>query len=107
MTVVISVCTADRKLLIVKEDEGRIHVVRKKTDVNLGRNELHRYIVTDFINGNGGIFANLTSDSVIEAFIKPLAGRRNTRMILGVLITVIRSRLNTFMVSGVVRTRSP
>lgn len=58
VAVLAAVCLADWEFLPFKKDKCRIHVIRKETDIDFGRNELHRYIVADPVNGDRGIFAD-------------------------------------------------
>ena len=81
MAVFIAVSLPDGKLLIFKQDECRIHVIRKIADVNSGRDKLHGDIVADFIDSNSGIFAYLTCDTVIKTVIQSLPGCRFTGMV--------------------------
>lgn len=60
VAVLVAVCLADWEFLPFKEDKCRIHVIRQKADIDFCRNELHRYIVADFVNGDRGIFADFT-----------------------------------------------
>ena len=46
-TVLISIGPVDGIVLFIKEYLSRLHVIWKKTDINLGRDELHGYIIAD------------------------------------------------------------
>ena len=72
MAVVIAVGLTDGELLIIQQDVGRSHVIREIADIHLCRDELHGNIIADLVNGNGGILAYLTGDTVIKTVIQPL-----------------------------------
>ncbi len=83
MAVFIAVGLSEGKLLIFKQDECRIHVIREVTDINFGRDKLHGDIIADFVNGDGGVFPYLTCNTVIKAVIQSLPGCRFTGMAFG------------------------
>ena len=104
MAVVIAVRLADWKLFTIKEDVGRSHVIRKIADIHFCRDKLHGNIITDFIDGNGGILADLARDAVVKTVIEPLSGLRLSGMIHGVLIALQRDCVNASVKGGVVGT---
>lgn len=82
MAVLIAVGPADGELLIFKQNESRDHVIREKSDIYFGRDELHGHIIADLVDGNGRVLANLACDTVIETVLQPMRRLRFTGMIL-------------------------
>lgn len=82
MAVLIAVGPADGELLIFKQNESRVHVIREKSDIYFGRDELHGHIIADLVDGNGRVLANLACDTVIETVLQLMRRLRFTGMIL-------------------------
>ena len=82
MAVIIAVGPADGELLIFKQNESRVHVIRKKSDIYFGRDELHGHIIADLVDGNGRVLADLACDTVIETVLQLMRRLRFTGMIL-------------------------
>ena len=82
MAVLIAVGPADGELLIFKQNESRVHVIREKSDSYFGRDELHVHIIADLVYGNGIVLANLACDTVIETVLQLMRRLRFTGMIL-------------------------
>ena len=82
MAVLIAVGPADGELLIFKQNESRVHVIREKSDSYFGRDELHGHIIADLVDGNGRVLANLACDTVIETVLQLMRRLRFTGMIL-------------------------
>ena len=74
MAVIIAVGLTDGELLFIKQDVGRSHVIQKTADICLCGDELHGNIITDFINGNGGILVHFTGNAVVKTVIQPIIG---------------------------------
>ena len=72
MAVVIAVRLADGELLVIKEDVGRSHVVRKIADIHFCSDELHGDIIADLVDGDGGILADFACDTVVKTVVQPL-----------------------------------
>ena len=72
MAVLIAVGPADGELLIFKQNESRVHVIREISDIHFGRDKLHGHIIADLVDGNGGVLANLTGNTVLKTLLQPL-----------------------------------
>ena len=94
----------DRESFALIKDKSRIHVIRKETDLNTGRNELHRAVIADLIDGNSSIFTDLAIDAIKEAVIEPLSGCRDTRVILCISEAFQWSAVDTGMDGSVIGT---
>ncbi len=66
MAVVITVGPADRELLIISQDVGGSHVIRKISYIHLCGDELHGNIIEDRVDGNGGILLDFAGDTVVK-----------------------------------------
>lgn len=104
MAVVIAVGLPDWVLFAIRQDEGGSHIIRKIADINLCRNKLHGNIIADIVNGNSGIFPNLTGDAVVKTVIQPLPGLGPAGMISGSFIAFKRDIINPTMEGCVVGT---
>ena len=102
MAVLVFVGLAERKLSVFRDDDGRVHVIRAKTDVEPLADELHRCVVGNLVDGDGGILPDFPGDPVQEAFIEPFTGLRRADLGLRILIAVKRSGFDTGMEGGVV-----
>ncbi len=71
-------------MLAIKENVGRIHVIRKKTYLDFCRDELHGDIKADLVNRYGGILSYFAGDAVKEAFIEPFGRLRSLGLIFRV-----------------------
>ena len=84
-------------------DIGGRHVVRQEADIHLGGDELHRDIVGDLVNGDGGILVYLAGHAVEEAVLQPLPGFRAANLVTGGAAALKGGSVNTGMEGGVVR----
>ena len=82
MAVLIAVGLPDGELLIFKQNEGRVHVIREISDIHFGRDKLHGHIIADLVDGNGRVLTNLACDTVVKTVIQPLPGLWFAGMIL-------------------------
>lgn len=54
------------------KDVGILHAIWEESYLNFHSYELEGSIIEHFVNGDAGIVVDLSGDSVVEAFIKPL-----------------------------------
>ena len=101
MEVVIAVGLTDGELLIIKQDVGRSHIIRKIADIHLCRDELHGNIIADPVNSDGGILAYLTGDTVVKTVIQPLSGLWLSGMVFGSPIAFQRDSVNAPVEGGI------
>lgn len=104
MAVVITVGPADRELLIISQDIGGSHVIRKIAYIHLCRDELHGNIIADRVDGNGGILPDFAGDTVVKTVLQPLCRLRSPGMILRSLKTLQGSGTNAPVEGSVIGT---
>jgi len=88
-------------LILVKDRRG-IHVIGLIADLYFLRNELHRYVIADGVDGHGRVFTDLADDPVQEAFVQPFLRRRQMNSILCGLIPFVRRTADPGMVCVIV-----
>ena len=103
MAVVIAVGLADGELLIISQDIGGSHVIRKIADIHFCGDKLHGDIIADRVNGNGGILPDFACDTVVKTVFQPLCRLRLPGMIPGSLKTFQGSGINAPVEGSVVR----
>lgn len=104
MAVVITVDPADRELLIISQDVGGSHVIRKIAYIHLCGDELHGNIIADRVDGNGGILPDFAGDTVVKTVLQPLCRLRSPGMILRSLKTLQGSGTNAPVEGSVIGT---